>query len=88
VLCALAGQAERSRVALVVSARVGGAVVRNRIRRRLREAFRPHLNAHAAHFDLVAVARAGLRCAPFADVQAAVDDLMRRCTDEHGRVTA
>jgi len=53
-----------ARVGLTVSSKVGGAVVRNRIKRRLREAVRLELSALPA-VDLVLVARAA---APHASV--------------------
>lgn len=45
------------RVGLVTSRRVGGAVVRNRIRRRLREIVRRHQHELRAGFWMVIVAR-------------------------------
>lgn len=49
---------ERTRLGLAVSRRVGGAVVRNRVKRRVREWFR-HSSANLAEgFDLVVIARA------------------------------
>lgn len=55
-----------ARVGLTVSSKVGGAVVRNRIRRRLREAVRLELNTLPA-VDLVIVARASSARASVAD---------------------
>jgi ribonuclease P protein component len=49
--------ADRSRVGVVVSRKVGGAVVRTRVRRLLREAFRLHQREFAKPLDLVLVAR-------------------------------
>ena len=88
VLRASAGQTDDSRIALVVSARLGSAVARNLVRRRLREAFRPHLRFDQPCLDLVAVARNELRDASFADVQAAVDDVMWRCVRQYRSVVA
>lgn len=62
-------QAPAARVGLTVSSRVGGAVVRNRIRRLLREAVRHELAALPA-VDLVLVARASAVDAGVADFRA------------------
>ncbi len=51
------GVAEPPRVGFVTSRRVGGAVVRNLIRRRLREIFRHHQHALGPGFWLVVIAR-------------------------------
>lgn len=45
------------RVGFSISKKVGGAVVRNRLRRRLREICRLHLDHLKAGWDLVLVAR-------------------------------
>lgn len=45
------------RLGLTVSRRVGGAVVRNRVKRRLREWFRQHRSGCPAGKDLVIIAR-------------------------------
>ena len=55
-----------ARVGLTVSSKVGGAVTRNRIKRRLREAVRLELE-HLPAVDLVLVARASA-------VESSVDD--------------
>jgi len=49
-----------SRLGLITSGRIGGAVVRNRARRLLRESFRLHQRDLAAAVDLVLVARASI----------------------------
>jgi len=47
----------RSRLGLVVSRKVGGAVTRNRIKRRVREWFRRNRAALLEHADLVVIPR-------------------------------
>ena len=67
--------ADAVRLGLTASRKVGGAVVRNRARRRLREAARLVLPAAAAPgYDLVLVARSGTLARPFA---ALLEDLRR-----------
>ncbi len=46
-----------NRLGIVVSAKVGKAHVRNRVRRRLREIYRLHENGIRSGYDLVVVAR-------------------------------
>lgn len=55
-----------TRLGLVVSRRVGGAVVRNRVKRLIREWFRRSRAALPPHVDLVVIARA-----PAAELDAA-----------------
>lgn len=52
-----AGESAPARVGVVAGKRVGGAVVRNRVKRRLREALRRELPRVAAGWDLVCGAR-------------------------------
>ena len=52
---------DHNRLGLTVSTKVGGAVVRNRVRRRLREIYRAERENLLPGYDLVVVARA--RCA-------------------------
>jgi ribonuclease P protein component len=62
----VASRAGGARVGLAVSSKVGGAVVRNRVKRRLREAVRLEL-AQLPAVDLVLVARASSPKASVAD---------------------
>lgn len=48
---------DRNRIGLTVSAKLGHAVVRNRVRRRLREIYRLHEASFQPGWDLVVVAR-------------------------------
>lgn len=49
-----------NRVGITVSKKLGGAVIRNRVRRRLREVYRLHEDRFAPGWDIVIVARS--RC--------------------------
>jgi len=57
--------AEPRRVGVAVSRQVRGAVGRNRVRRRLREAYRRARGAGTRRNDLVIVGRPGVLRAPF-----------------------
>lgn len=60
VLYARRNRSEQNRVGLTVSKKLGCAVVRNRVRRRLREVYRLHETQFAPGWDIVVVARS--RC--------------------------
>ncbi len=78
VLFALASDLPYPRFAVAAGARLGGAVVRNRMKRRLREALRPLAPQLAAGHDLVLIARAPLREASQDEVNQAVQQLLKR----------
>lgn len=61
------------RVGFVVSKRVGNAVVRNLVTRRLREIVRPHLAVLDPGTAIVLRAQPGIQDQPFAELRADVD---------------
>ena len=58
-----------SRLGVVTSARIGGAVLRSRARRLLRESFRLHQHELSQPVELVLVARPSIAGKGFADVE-------------------
>ena len=60
VMYARKNRLEGNRVGITVGKKLGCAVVRNRVRRRLREVYRLHEDAFLSGYDIVVVARS--RC--------------------------
>ena len=82
----------RDRLGLVASRRVGGAVIRNRAKRRLREVFRRQQSEGAAPnrhgWDVVIIARAEVATVPFADLQTDLSSTLQRLRAQRPRSTA
>ena len=80
VLCALPNDLPYSRFGFSVSRRIGKAVVRNRIKRRIREAVRLKMGQIQSGWDLVFIARNPIRDADFHQIDAACARLLRRAS--------
>ena len=78
VLWALQNDLEHSRFGFSASKRVGKAVVRNRARRRMREAVRLCRGFVAAGWDMIFVARPAMAGASYVQIAQAVDSLLSR----------
>lgn len=60
---------------------LGGAVVRNRIRRRMREAVRERLDETGAGWEIVINPRLRAMTAPFSELRREVEKLFQRCAN-------
>lgn len=69
---------QKSRLGVVTSKKIGGAVVRSRARRLLRESFRLHQRDLARAVDLVLVARPSIAGKKLADVEADLRRVLRQ----------
>jgi ribonuclease P protein component len=68
------------RIGLTVPKALGGAVVRNRIKRRLRAAFRLHrVEWELVNWDIVLNPRKAAILAPFADLERALARVIEKC---------
>jgi ribonuclease P protein component len=67
-----------SRYGFVVSGRVGKAVVRNQVKRRLREAIRQWLPALATGYDVVLIAHTPAAQASYQELESETGKLLRR----------
>ncbi|MBO5868748.1 MAG: ribonuclease P protein component [Oscillospiraceae bacterium] len=78
VLYARRNRTDTNRVGLTVGKKLGGAVVRNRVRRRLREAYRLNEQKFAPGWDIVIVARSRCITAEFDKLTASLLSLAEK----------
>jgi ribonuclease P protein component len=77
VLAFLRNELDYSRFGFVVSKRLGKAVQRNRIKRRMREVIRLHMSQIKPGFDLVFIARQPLNQASYAEIEQLLEKLLK-----------
>jgi len=79
---------KRHRLGVTVSKRVGNAVVRNRVKRRIREWFRHARAGLAGQFEIVVIARRTARDLSGAEVAAFLDRTIQGSKAQGGRHVA
>ena len=77
VLCCLANSLPHNRFGFVVTKRVGNAVTRNRLKRRLRAIFRLNPTRLSTGYDIVVVCRSAAARASYWDLESAALQLVR-----------
>jgi len=77
-MCVLPNGFTYSRFGFSISKRIGNAVERNRIKRRLREAIRLRMDSIKAGWDIVFIARRPIRTADYHELDVACARLLRR----------
>jgi ribonuclease P protein component len=85
ILYVLPGPEPHSRLGMAVSKRVGRAVVRNRVKRLIRELFRQHKARLRPPCDVVFVARPRAAGASLNEYTQQFQTLLRRCQQAGGR---
>ena len=80
VVCVLPNDLEHSRFGFAASKRIGKAVVRNRVRRRMREAVRLRRDLIAQGWDMVFIGRPAIRHANYDEIAGAVENLVKRAS--------
>lgn len=78
VFCFLPNNLDHSRFGISVSKRIGNAVTRNLVKRRLREALRTRIDMIQPGWDLVFIARNPIRNADYHQMDDACARLIRR----------
>lgn len=73
-----------SRLGITVSRKFGGAVARNRMKRRIREIFRTHRNALPSGLDLVVNVRPGAGAVPYSRLEGEFCDQFRSVARRSG----
>lgn len=85
VLVTMDGNAENARAGIITSKAIGGAVQRNRVRRRLRAALASLLPKVTKNVDILVIARKPMLDARFIEITSAVTELLVRakCLEEN-----
>ena len=79
VMYILDNKSDSTRVGISVSKKVGKAIIRNKIRRRIKEAYRLNVDENIkSGYDIVFIARVASNEAEYKDIQKSVNNLIKK----------
>lgn len=79
VMYILNNKSENSRIGISVSKKVGKAIIRNRVRRRIKEAYRLNIDENVKiGYDIVFIARVAIKDAEYKDIEKSMKHLVKK----------
>ena len=79
VMYILNNKSENSRIGISVSKKVGKAIIRNKVRRRIKEAYRLNIDEKIKNgHDIVFIARVDIKDADYSDIEKSMKHLIRK----------
>ena len=78
VMYVMQNESDENRIGISVSKKVGNSVVRHRIKRRIKEAYRLHENEFVRGLDIVCIARSGAKESDFFKLESALLHLSKK----------
>ena len=79
VMYILKNKSETSRIGISVSKEVGKAIIRNKVRRRIKEAYRLNIDENVKYgYDIVFIARVAIKDANYHEIESAMKHLVRK----------
>ncbi|SCI28863.1 MULTISPECIES: ribonuclease P protein component [unclassified Romboutsia] len=79
VMYILKNKSENSRIGISVSKKVGKAIVRNKVRRRIKESYRLNIDENVkSGYDIVFIARVAIKDANYDEIEKSMKHLIRK----------
>ena len=79
VMYILNNKSENSRIGISVSKKVGKAIIRNKVRRRIKEAYIVNIDENVKYgYDIVFIARVAIKDAEYKDIEKSMKHLVKK----------